>query len=110
MSQKIWKVAAGVLLVVLAGLTAAGCTSVAGSEDAKSTINQTLVGHNLTYYSIAGKPMNYTITSEDIVSVDPTVYNGSNAWKVRVGKSLTWDLTMSANGTQILYVDQLFRT
>lgn len=110
MSQKTWKFAAGVLLVVLAGLAAAGCTSVADSEDAKSTINQTLVGHNLTYYSIAGKPMNYTIAQEDIVSIEPVTYKEANAWKVRVGTSLTWDLTMSADGTEILYVDQLFRT
>ena len=96
--------------MLLAGLAAAGCTSVAGSEDVKSTINQTLIGYNLTYYSIAGKPMNYTIDQTDIVSIDPATYEGASAWKVRVGTSLSWDLIMSANGTQILYVDQLFRT
>ncbi|WP_048198790.1 hypothetical protein [Methanocella arvoryzae] len=101
---------AGVLLIVVAMLSVSGCASAAASEDAKDAINKTLVGHNLTYYSIAGKPMNYTITSEDIVSIEPVTYKDANAWKVRVGKSLPWDLTMSSDGTEILYVDQLFRT
>ena len=101
---------AGIILIVVAMLSVAGCTSAASGEDAKDAINKTLVGHNLTYFSIAGKPMNHTITSEDIVSIDPVTYKDANAWKVRVGTSLSWDLTMSSDGTEILYVDQLFRT
>lgn len=109
MSQKM-RYMTGIFLILLAMLATAGCTSAAEGEDAKSTINKTLVGHNLTYYSIAGQPMNYTITSEDIVSIDPATYKNSSAWKVRVGQSLSWDLTMSSDGTEILDVDQLFRT
>ena len=109
MSQKMMYLA-GIFLIMVAMLATAGCTSVAKGEDAKSMINKTLIGHNLTYYSIAGQPMNYTITSEDIVTIDPATYKNSSAWKVRVGTSLTWDLTMSSDGTEILYVDQLFRT
>lgn len=100
----------GIILAIFAILAISGCTSVAENEDEKSTINRTLVGQNLTYYSIAGTPMNYTIASEDIVSIDPATYKEANAWKVRVGTSLAWDLTMSADGTEIFEVDQLFRT
>ncbi|WP_424357163.1 hypothetical protein [Methanocella sp. MCL-LM] len=109
MSQKMIYLA-GVFLIMVAVLAAAGCTSAAESEDAKSMINKTLTGHNLTYYNIAGQPMNHTIASEDIVTIDPTTYKNASAWKVRVGTSLAWDLTMSSDGTEILSVDQLFRT
>ena len=111
MLQKNLRYFPGIVLVITIMIAAAGCTSVAGSEEnAKSTINQTLLGQNLTYFSIAGKPLNHTITSEDIVSIEPVTYQGKNAWMVRVGTSLAWNLTMSADGTQLLEKDQLFRT
>lgn len=97
-------------LLTMAILTA-GCTSSkSNAGDAKSTIRDTLAGTNLTYYSIAGQPMNYTISRDDIGTVEPITYEGQDAWKVRVGQSLAWDLTMDANGTGILYVNQLFQT
>ena len=104
------KYLSGIVLLIAVMLAATGCTSKAGSEDVKTTINQTLVGHNLTYFSIAGKPLNHTITSEDIGSIDPVIYKGNSAWKVHVGTSLAWNLTMSADGTEILDKEQLFRT
>jgi hypothetical protein len=54
--------------------------------------------------------MNYTIGAEDIVSVDKAEYNGQPAWKVRVGQGMAWDLTMDAEGKQILDTKQLFYT
>jgi hypothetical protein len=110
MSGKIF-VCVMIIGTIAATLLATGCVSSNGSAgDVNTTIKDTLVGTNLTYYSIAGKPMNYTIGQDDIVSVEPATYEGKDAWKVRVGESLSWDLTMDANGTKILYVDQLFRT
>jgi hypothetical protein len=98
------------VILVLALLTA-GCVSTRGSAgDARAKIKDTLIGTNLTYYSIAGQPMNYTIGPQDIGNIEPTTYEGRDAWKVRVGESLAWDLTMDANGTEILSVDQLFQT
>lgn len=76
----------------------------------KNNINKTLVGMNLTYSSIAGKPMNYTITANDIKDIQRTMYNGKPAWKVRVGKGLAWDLIMDNSGQKILETDQLFQT
>jgi hypothetical protein len=74
-------------------LLAAGyVSSKSNGGDVRSIINDTLVGTNLTYYSIAGKPMNYTIGQNDIGSIEPTTYEGKDAWKVRVGESLSWDL------------------
>lgn len=80
------------------------------ANDHQKAISTTLVGYNLTYYSIAGKPLNYTIGPGDIQSIDKTSYKGSEAWKVRVGQGLAWDLTMSEDGKRILDIKQLFVT
>ncbi len=97
------------LLVII--IVTIGYMSLSDShKDARVAIEKTLVGTNLTYYSIAGKPMNYTITQDDILGVEPAIYKGKDAWKVRVGQSLSWNLTMSADGTQVLDSEQLFRT
>ncbi|MGA9139631.1 MAG: hypothetical protein WBZ29_05375 [Methanocella sp.] len=101
-------VLAALLVIVIATI---GYVSYSGShKDARAAIEKTLVGSNLTYYSIAGKPLNYTITQDDIGSVEPATYKGNDAWKVRVGQILAWNLTMSADGTQVLDSEQLFRT
>jgi len=97
-------------LLVVAMLTT-GCVSAkSNAGDARSTIRDTLVGTNLTYYNFAGRPMNFTIGENDIGNAVPTTFDGKDAWKVRVGQGMTWDLTMDANGTAILRVDQLFQT
>ncbi len=80
------------------------------SAAARKAINDTLIGTNLTYSNIAGQPMNYTIGADDIKSVEKTTYNGQPAWKVRVGEGLAWDLTMDAEGKNILDTKQLFIT
>ncbi len=80
------------------------------SQAARDNINTTLIGKNLTYTSIAGKPLNYTITADSIKSVQPFAYKGERAWKVRVGEGLAWDLIMDTAGTKILKTDQLFQT
>ena len=92
-------------------MLATGCVSAkSNAGDARSTIKDTLVGTNLTYYNFAGKPMNYTIGENDIGDVAPTTYDGKDAWKVHVGQGMTWNLTMDANGTKILHAEQLFQT
>ncbi len=83
---------------------------VKSDKAARDSINKTLIGRNLTYSSIAGKPMNYTITADSIKSVERSPYNGKLAWKVRVGEGLAWDLILDEAGTKILKTDQLFRT
>ncbi|HUL61432.1 MAG TPA: hypothetical protein VLT35_00090 [Methanocella sp.] len=97
------------LLVAVAA--AAGYTVISGNPgDVRASIRSTLAGMNLTYYSIAGQPMNYTITPADIVSIEADTFDGGSAWKVRVGEGLAWDLTMDARGTKVLKVEQLFVT
>lgn len=104
-------------LIALAGICLACILAIAiikgsGNEsgDSLKAINMTLIGTNLTYYSIAGKPMNYTIGAVDIMSVEKAEYDGRPAWKVRVGQGMAWDLTMDAEGKQILDTKQLFYT
>ncbi len=80
------------------------------ARDSKSGLKKTLTGMNLTYYSIAGKPMNYTIGARDIGSIEPVEFEGQPAWKVHVGQGLAWDLTMDRSGTKILDTKQLFVT
>jgi hypothetical protein len=82
----------------------------APSGDHQKAISTTLVGYNITYYSIAGKPLNYTIGPGDIQSITQTSYGDSPAWQVRIGQGLAWDITMSDDGTRILDVRQLFVT
>ena len=97
--------------LLVAAMLATGCvSSKSNAADARSTIRDTLVGTNLTYYNFAGRPMNFTIGENDIGNAVPTTFEGKDAWKVRVGQGMTWDLTMDANGTEILRVDQLFQT
>lgn len=83
---------------------------VKSDQAVKDTINKTLIGMNLTYTSIAGKPMNYTITADSIKSIDWFAYKGNPAWKVRVGEGLAWNLIMDETGKKILKTDQLFQT
>ncbi len=97
------------LLVAIAAT--AGYMVISGNPgDVRASIRSTLVGMNLTYYSIAGQPMNYTIAPADIGSIEADTYDGGSAWKVRVGQGLAWDLTMDARGTKVLRVEQLFVT
>lgn len=98
-----------VLCVLLVAAIVDG-SSPAASEDHQKAITTTLVGHNLTYYSIAGKPLSYTIGPGDIRQIEPYSYDGSPAWKVHVGQGLAWDITMDETGTRILDVKQLFQT
>ncbi len=83
-----------------------------GSDSAsiRNAINDRLIGTNLTYYSIAGVPMNYTIGASDVKAIEKASYEGQAAWKVRVGEGLAWDLIMSVDGRQILETQQLFVT
>jgi hypothetical protein len=74
-------------------------------------IKKTLVGHELVYYNIAGFPMNYTITEEDIVAIEETTLNGKPAWKVKLGEEgLTWEIYLDSSGEEILKEVQLFVT
>lgn len=72
-------------------------------------IKNALIGTNLTYTNIAGKPMNYTITADSIKSIKPTAYKNKTAWKVRVGEGMAWDLIVDSSG-KILETKQLFYT
>lgn len=80
------------------------------NRQARDNINKTLIGKNITYTSIAGKPLNYTITADSIKSIEGTIYKNEPAWKVRVGEGLAWDLILDAPGKNVLDTRQLFAT
>lgn len=96
--------------IVLAALLAVAVVAGPAPDDHLGNIRETLVGMNLTYYSIAGKPLNYTIGAGDIGAVEQVQFEGRPAWKVRVGQGLQWDLTMDEEGKRILDTKQLFVT
>jgi hypothetical protein len=98
-----------VLCVILIAAIVDG-SSPTHSQDYQKAITTTLVGHNLTYYSFAGKPLNYTIGPGDIQQIEPSSFNGSPAWNVHVGQGLAWDITMDDTGMHILDIRQLFQT
>jgi hypothetical protein len=100
----------GVCLVGLCAVLAAAVITTPQADDHMSAIKDTLVGTNLTYSNIAGWPMNYTITANDIGAVEKAEYKGAPAWKVHVGQGMSWDLTMDAEGKRILDIKQLFYT
>lgn len=101
---------AAICLVALGALLAAAIITGPPADEHMSNIQKTLTGMNLTYYSIAGQPMNYTIGAGDIQSEEKAEYNGQPAWNVRVGQGMQWDLIMDMSGTKILEVKQLFVT
>jgi hypothetical protein len=100
-------------LLLLTILTGALILAVSGDrKDVKppeETIKQKLAGMNITYYSIAGKPMYFVVSVDDIKSIDKTEFNGKSAWKARVGEGLAWDITLDAKGN-VLDTKQLFYT
>ncbi len=101
---------AALCLVALIAVLAAAIITSQPADDHMSNIEKTLIGMNLTYYSIAGQPLDYTIGAGDIQSVEKAEYNGQAAWEVRVGQGLQWDLTMDQSGKRILDTKQLFVT
>ncbi len=101
---------AALCLAALIMVLAAAIITSRPADDHMGNIEKTLTGMNLTYYSIAGQPLNYTIGAGDIQSVDKAEYNGQAAWKVRVGQGMQWDLIMDQSGKEILDTKQLFVT
>lgn len=74
-------------------------------------IKKTLVGHELVYYNIAGFPMNYNITEENIGEVKQATLDGKTAWRVEIGEEgLKWEIYLDSKGERILKEVQLFYT
>ena len=101
---------AALCLAILVALLAAAIVTGPQADDHTGNISKALTGMNLTYYSFAGKPMNYTIARDDIQSVDSTGFDGRPAWKVRVGQGMQWEIIMDRSGNRILDIKQLFVT
>ena len=76
----------------------------------KEKIRSDLIGTEIVYYSIAGKPLTFNITENDIKSIKKTTLNGKIAWKVRIGEGLAWDYYYEEQGNEIIKKEQLFAT
>src|SRR3989338_7913859 len=94
------------LILAFALMMTTSCQSNLKSNEQK--IKEKLVGYEITYYNIAGKPINYTVKESDILSIENGNYKGA-LWKVRVGEALSWDIYLD-NNFNIVRQEQLFRT
>ena len=96
-----------VLSIMIVFILAYGCVKKERSTEEK--ITDSLIGEKLTYYNIAGQPINFTISAEDIKSIEKTEIKGAFFWRVRVGESLAWDIYFDQYG-KIEKKEQLFVT
>lgn len=80
------------------------------SETPEAKITKQLVGMNLTYSNIAGQPMTFTITAEDITSIEQATLDNNTVWKVHVGDALAWNIYLDETGSRIIKEEQLFQT
>ena len=94
-----------ILLVILLSLTY-GCISKEISIE--QNIKERLIGEKITYYNIAGQPVNFTISAGDIKSIEKVKIKEEPFWKVGVGKDLIWDIYMDKDGKNIVKTEQLF--
>lgn len=96
------------LLAFLVIIVILGC--VPKEKTIEQKIKERLVGEKITYYNIAGQPVNFTISVSDIKSIDKMEIKGEIFWKVRVGDDLMWYLYLDKDGKNIVKKEQLFVT
>jgi hypothetical protein len=86
------KKATWLLVIILIAILVTGLLYLSGkpikNQSAEAKIKENLIGMNLTYSTIAGEPINFTITAEDIKSIEKTTLDNKAAWKVNIGESL----------------------
>lgn len=80
------------------------------SNNISQNIVQTLEGHQIVYYDIAGNSRNYTISKKDIHAIQKSEFNDKIIWIVRVGRGMEWEIHLNETGETILEEIQLFRT
>lgn len=84
--------------------------TLTGDDIIKEKIRSNLIGTEIVYYDIAGKPVTYNVTEKDIKSIEKTTLNEKIAWKVRIGERLAWDYYYEEQGNKIIKKEQLFVT
>ena len=80
------------------------------SNNISQNIIQTLEGHQIVYYDIAGNPQNYNISKKDIHEIQKSELNGEMIWIVIIGSGMKWEIHLNETGETILEEIQLFRT
>jgi len=112
-------------LIIVFTTFAVGCIEAEPSQNVSDTppgdqnssepgidenIENTLVGHQLVYYDIAGEPRYYNISKKDIRSIEKSESNGEVLWIATVGSGMQWEIHLNNTGESILEEIQLFRT
>ena len=96
------------MVIVIISISIYGC--VYREKDIEQKIRNNLIGEKVTYYNIAGQPINFTISAEDVKSIEKTETKEGIFWKVRVGKDLMWDFYFDKDAKKIVKKEQLFVT
>jgi len=76
----------------------------------KEKIRSELIGTEIVYHSLTGRPLTFNVTEKDIKRIDKTMLDGKIAWKVRIGEGLAWDYYYEEQGNKIIKKEQLFKT
>ncbi|MBC8500565.1 MAG: hypothetical protein ISS25_03350 [Nanoarchaeota archaeon] len=97
----------GLLFLSLVMLLSA-CTSPEVSLEDR--IKESLIGYELTYYTIAGLPETFVISEFDIISIEEATYQKEEFYKVRVGEGLSWNLYLDKETFEVVHTEQLFVT
>lgn len=99
-----------ILLVylIIASIVIISCIPKEKSIEEK--IKERLVGEKITYFNIAGQPLNFTVSAKDILSIEKAEIKGEALWKARVGQDLAWDIYLDKGGKNIVKKEQLFVT
>ncbi len=112
-------------LIIIFTTSAIGCIEDEPSQNVSDTlpedqndsgtnisenIENTLVGHQIVYYDIAGEPRSYNISKKDIRNIEKSESNGEVIWIATVGSGMQWEIHLNSTGESILEEIQLFRT
>ena len=97
-----------IICLFIVSIVLLGC--VPKEKAVEEKIKERLIGEKITYYSIAGQPLNFTISAKDIISIEKVEIKGEILWKARVGDGLAWDIYLGKDGKNIVKKEQLFLT
>ena len=81
-----------------------------GNDAIKEKIKNNLIGTFIVYHDIAGRPITFNVTDENIKNIETTTLDGKTVWKVRIGEGLAWDYYYDEQGNEVIKKEQLFRT
>jgi hypothetical protein len=97
-----------IVIILISFIFINGCEPVYDSG-IEENIRKKVVGTRITYYNIAGNPIEYEISEDNINSIHLIELNEETIWKVEIGKGLKWNLYYNKEG-ELIRTEQLFQT